>query len=408
MMEGRREMLRRLTAAMLVLALGPWGAAADVFVLRGGGRIEGELLDDESPRKQYHVRLATGGDVVLDAMQVQEHQPVSADEALYQQIRPSFADSAEGQWALAEWCRERGLFDRRDEHLERTIEIDTNHAAARRALGYNNYNGQWARQDDVMEARGMVRYKGRYRTPQEVELMEARAKQDIAEKEWMQKIGRWRSWLTTDKAQVARENLRTVEEPAAIKAFIQGLRDDQRPEIRALFAELLARFTTPEAIKALAVSALEDRNEEVRLTCLDHLERRPNPDAVAYFCSQLKSKDNMIVNRAGAALGTMRDPTSIAPLIEALVTEHKYKITEGSGGGGGSGGTPYSVGFGSGGGGGFNFGSKTKIVTQKKANQTVLDALVAITRQNYSFNEAEWRKWFAMQRQRETIDARRD
>jgi len=38
----------------------------------------------------------------------------------------------------------------------------------------------------------------------------------------------------------------------------------------------------------------------------------------------------------------------------------------------------------------------------------VLDALTAITGQNFGFNQAAWRRWYAAQKKPETIDARRD
>ncbi len=52
-----------------VLAAAP--ASADVFVLRGGGHVEGDLLNpSESSRRQYIVRIAEGSKVTLDAAQV--------------------------------------------------------------------------------------------------------------------------------------------------------------------------------------------------------------------------------------------------------------------------------------------------------------------------------------------------
>ena len=45
---------------------------ADVFVLANGGRIEGELLNPEqSPRRDYQVKTASGGLITLAESQVE-------------------------------------------------------------------------------------------------------------------------------------------------------------------------------------------------------------------------------------------------------------------------------------------------------------------------------------------------
>lgn len=395
------KLLGGLIVAAMFSVGGGEAVRADVFILRNGGRLEGELLNPtEKSRLQYEVRLPEGGTIVVPVDEVEQHTPQRAEEEEYRRIRASYSDTVEGQWELAEWCRQNKLIDQRDVHLQRVIELDPNHAPARRALGYTQIDGRWARREDELRARGLILYKGAYRTEQEIRLLEARREQELAEKDWFQKIGRWRAALGTDRGEAARNSLLTIEDPAATKALVQGLRNDRDPRARMLYAEILSRFGTPEAVKAIAAVALEDAHEEVRLTCLDYLAKKPHPDAVGYFCSQLKSKDNIMVNRAGVALGKLRDPSSIAPLIDALVTSHKYKIT----------GNPnqYNVGFGSGGPSGFGFGNSTRIVTEAKANQAVLDALVAMTRQNFGFNQREWRNWFAMQKKSEQIDARRD
>ena len=78
---------------------------------------------------------------------------------------------------------------------------------------------------------------------------------------------------------------------------------------------------------------------------------------MAYFVSKLSSKksDNPTVNLAGVALREMKDPSSIGPLIDALVTTHKFKV----GSGGGEGSISPTFGNGPGGsGGGLSMGGK--------------------------------------------------
>ncbi len=48
-------------------------ATGEVFVLRSGGRVVGELLNpDEIPRKKFIVKTAAGAQVTLDRSQVKQ------------------------------------------------------------------------------------------------------------------------------------------------------------------------------------------------------------------------------------------------------------------------------------------------------------------------------------------------
>jgi hypothetical protein len=395
-------------AAIVILLVAASAAPADVFVLRGGVRVTGQLLNpDQSPRQQYIVQTADGAKVTLDADQVQQILRPKAEEVEYERIRPTYADTAAAQWELAQWCRTHRLPAQRDVHLRRVIELEPNHVEARHALGYSQVDGQWVTQDEIMIQRGYQRYKGQWKLPQEIELLENKRKQDAAQQEWFQKLKRWRGWLGTDRNDQASENIRTIDDPLAVKALTLALRDDKSPPARLLFIQALAKIDTPEAAQALAIAAVGDPVEEVRLTCLDHLQTKKRPEVVAYFVGKLKDKKNEVINLAGRALGRMKDPSAIGPLIDALVTVHKFKVVKP----GGDNATSASFGSGPGGRGGtgLSTGGGPTILRQEIANQAVLDALVAITGQNFEFNKLAWKHWYAAQKKpADRIDARRD
>jgi hypothetical protein len=401
--------MERCFAVVALLAVLAPGASAEVFVLAGGGRLVGELVNrNESPRQKYVVLVADGATITLDAARVRKILPSRPEEAEYERIRPTYADTAAAQWELAQWCAEHKLKAERVVHLRRVIELDPNHVEARHALGYSRVEGQWATQEDVMLKRGLVRYRGQWKTPQEVELAENRRKLDAAQQEWFQKIRRWRGWLGTDRDQQARENIRGIAEPVAVKALAVGLRDDADPRVRMLLIEALAKIDTTEAARAMAIASIVDPVEEVRLSCLDHLQTKRRPEVISYYVGKLSEKKstNEVVNLAGLALGRMKDPSAIGPLIEALVTIHKFKvekpggdnaITGSFGGGPGRGGT------------GMSAGGRPTYIRQAMNNQAVLDALVALTGKNFNFDKQAWKYWFAGQKKApDAIDARRD
>ncbi len=399
--------MQRFGAAWFVIIC--WLAAAscpaDVFVLRSGGRIDGELLNpDENPRERFVVRIDGGGTVTLQAGQVQQILRARPEEAEYQRLRPSYPDTVEGQWALAEWCLENRLLDQRQQHLQRIIELEPDHGEARRALGYSQFDGQWMTQDEVMADRGYLRYQGRWRTRQEIELLERNRELETAQKEWYVKINRWRDWLATDRAGQARQNLLAIDDPLAARALADRLADAPHPQARILFAEVLAKLGTPEARQALAQAAIDDPVEEVRLSCLDYLKPTNDPTINAFFVGQLKSKDNVIVNRAGIALSYVGNESAIGPLIDALITTHTYRVGSQSGGNMSmsfpTGGTP--------GGGGIAMNQKPKVIRKQIRNQAVLEALVGLSGQNFSYDQRAWQYWHASQRRRVDVDTRRD
>jgi phosphoglycolate phosphatase-like HAD superfamily hydrolase len=389
-----------LVSALGLLAVD--GAVAEVFVLNSDGRVEGELLNpDQNPRETFIVRIAGGATVTLRVDQVRQILRTKPEEAEYQKIRPDYPDTVEGQWALAEWCLENRLLDNRVQHLERIIELDPDHAEARRALGYSQFDGQWMTQEEAMADRGYLRYQGRWRTRQEIEILERNREMEAAQKEWYVKINRWRDWLTTDRAQQARQNLLAIQDPLAVRALAERLTDAPQPPVRILFAEVLSKQNTSEARQALAAAAMDDPVEEVRLSCLDYLEKVEDPAVIAYFVKELKSKDNRLVNRAGIALSYVGNASAVGPLIDALVTTHKFKIvTPGSGGN-------MSTTFSSAG-SGMSMNSKPKLIQQQLRNQAVLEALAKLTGQNFSYDQRAWQYWHSSQRRRVNLDARRD
>ena len=56
-----------------------------------------------------------------------------------------------------------------------------------------------------------------------MELLENKRKQEAAQQEWFQKLKRWRGWLGSDRDQQARDNIRAINDPAAVNALADGL-----------------------------------------------------------------------------------------------------------------------------------------------------------------------------------------
>ena len=392
----------RCAIAFVAVIAGAQWARAELFILANDGQIRGELVNKtEVPRKHYIIRTEQG-EVTLDRAQVVKVVRESPAQVEYEKIRPGYPDTVQGQWELAEWCREHHLSVARKTHLQRVIELDPENAEGRRALGYGRIEGRWVTQDQIMTERGYKQYKGKWMLPQEIELLERDRKTELAQKEWFQKLKRWRGWLDdADKSEQAQAQIAAIDDPFALKAISEGFKNEANDQVRLLYVAALGRMATPGALEFLVHRSLEDPVEEVRLSCLDVLVEHQHPDMTTMFVKGLKHKENVMVNRAALGLARFKDPSSIGPLIDALITTHKHKIVNGSGG--------TSASFSPNGGpGGLSMGSSTRVITEHLPNETVRDALIGLTGANYNYDEKAWKSWFAARKKDQYQGGRRD
>jgi hypothetical protein len=392
----------------LVMATLPTTSHADVFLLTTGGRIEGEWLNrDEQPPREYLVRTPSGIKTSLQVTQVREVIRQSPLDLEYQRRAAAAADTPAGQWELAEWCREQSLFDQRKTHLRRIVELDPQHAPAWRALGYQFLDGQWITRDQFRRDEGYELYKGKWRTPQEIEILEALARTELAQKEWLQKLRRWRNDLNSpERAKLAYESLAEVRDPLVVKPLGELLARERVRRVKSLYADILAAINTPEAVGVLVQRVLYDPDEEVFHYCLNRLVAADPPHLADPFITALKDRNNVTVNRAAAALGRIDDRTAISPLIAALVTTHARVLP------GRASPDATSATFSGDGSSSLAGNQGPQIVISRVRNQPVLDALIRLTGANFDYDQERWRYWHAQERvaqeaSQSAVDARR-
>lgn len=384
-------MIRTILWLPVLLAVAAGAAADDVFVLEHGGRVVGQAVKNPLPPPgMYVIELSDGGRVTLPRAQIKEVRPQRPEEAEYAKIAPGYKITIEDQWALAEWCRQRSLNAERAKHLERILELDPDHEQARAGLGYFKDDGQWTTREEKLTRLGYIRHNGSWMLPQQIQLLEEKEKLSNAQKDWIQKVERWRQWLGTERGRIATESILEIRDPNAVRALAAALKDDQRDQARILYVTALANIGDTASRRVLTLWVMEDPVEEVCLTCLDYLKKANDHEAVEYLVGRLRSKDNREINRAALALGHLEARDAIGPLIDALITTHKFKIPKNPGQIGAS--------FSNTGGGGLSAGGGPTTVTRDVPNRNVLDALVKITGQSYSFDVARWRIWFATQK----------
>lgn len=366
--------------------------SADTFLLQSGGQIEGQWLNrHEQPLLRYDV-LAGQVRLSLPVDQVREVRVASGAQQAYRARAEATPDTAAAQWELAEWCRKNGLSSERQVHLRRVLELNPEHAEARRALGYQFLGGRWVTRADVRRDQGYELYRGKWRTAQEIDILEEHARQELAEKEWLARLTRWRRDLEQrERKAQAMAALTQVRDPAAARPLGVLFAREPWRAMKFTYADLLVAIDTPVAHEVLLERMLADPDDEVFYGCLERLVRLRPPQATSKLVEALRHNDNRRVNRAAIALGKLQDRSAISPLIDALRTTHTQVLTrpraeqataatftsEGT----------Y-----------FKQGDGPKLIVNHVQNQPVLDALAELTGVNFGFDQAAWRYWLAQER----------
>ena len=160
-------------------------ARADAIYLKSGGKLEGEVKQTD----KGVVVTSRFGTVTVPKAEVLRIEKSKTVEQVYKekaaQLKP---DDADGHCQLGRWLDSKSWSDRARVHYERAIQIDPNHEAARKALGYAFCNNAWHTEDKAMQLMGMVKYKGKWTPVGEVKRLALRKARLAAEREFRREL----------------------------------------------------------------------------------------------------------------------------------------------------------------------------------------------------------------------------
>jgi hypothetical protein len=224
--------------------------------------------------------------------------------------------------------------------------------------------------------------------------------------DWTNRIEQLRKWLTgrrQDKAAEAHAELLAINDPAAAEAVVAVLRRENDPNMKRLWMEVASHLNHRAVVDVFVHLSLTDPDEDIRHQSLEYLIQSGRPGLATPYIRALTNKDNEIINRAGAALGQIGDRDAIGPLIEALISKHRIKLSDANP-------DQHAYTF-SKDGSAFNFGGSSgpQVVTQALRNRSVLDALITMSGgTSFDFDQQQWRGWHAAQAKAAAVDIRRD
>lgn len=252
-----------------------------------------------------------------------------------------------------------------------------------------------------MEALGYHRYRGSWRTQQEIDLdkqAEAVTKSRVVARQRLQRLRR-----ELDKPEAGKhiaDEIRQTNDPFAVMALIAAINTDPVPRVRLLYVEALGNIVSTDAIGALLSLVLNHADSEVRWSAIEQLNDKDSMQVVPALVAALQGPDNQRINRAAVALKTLGDESTVQPLINVLITQSVVSSGAASGG-------KTSVTF-SPTGGGLALGSNQKQKIISSQNTQVLEALTTLTGVNYGWDQTRWQLWFLNQGVSSTVDIRRD
>lgn len=398
-----------LLAAWVLFALP--AALADVIHLKNGGVVEGDIL--ERTETTYRVRTSVGT-VSLPVDAVERIEPRESPLVEYARRKAQAADTPADQTALAEWCESVGLGAERRRHLQRAIELDPDYEPARLALGFVRIGGLWVdgrapEKPSPASAPASAPAASRPADSEEDARLVAAVQSD-----WFRRIRAIRSNLLEGSSErllaEGRRRILEIRDPLAILPLTRVLSTGPRAA-REVLVEALAQFPQDEATLNLAVLALLDDDEGVRRRALTELLRRQDPRVIPQFREALYTNSDKLIRRAAIALGTLQAAAAIPDLIDVLTAQRRRIVevpvyiasyersfdTISSISLGGLTSVRYRPSIGV----VFNpsvFADTALAERDVTVFRTeVLEALKAITGQNFGFDAAAWRRWYEEQ-----------
>jgi len=152
-------------AVISLLALSPSLAHADSVFLKGGGQINGEVVEQRADA----VVLEVGpGRITLPMRSVARVVSNTTDLGLYHTRAAALAARDVAGWlSLAAWAHNRELATQAREAYERVLAVDPLNADAHLALGHVRMGDRWLSAADANRARGLVEFEGTWMSPDE-------------------------------------------------------------------------------------------------------------------------------------------------------------------------------------------------------------------------------------------------
>jgi hypothetical protein len=314
----------------LVAVVGLSGTARpDVIILRGGGEIQGKVINDPKKPDTVQVMLLKGKNpLTFQKKQILEVIPKASPLDTYLVKRTQLEPTAKSEYELGQWCESNQLNDLAKLHYEAALGFDNEMEAAHKKLAHVFHDGHWLSQDEVKAVQGLVKYKGKWVTEEERTQRDENAQVSASQMSWLRRIKLLRQALqsgTTDRQREAENELMQITDPEAVAPLVKVLGKDE-PQGRMFLAHALGGIAGKESAKALVNMLLMEPENEVRHSILERLKQKDEPGIIPQLVKALRSDNVKVINRAAWALGNLQAVGAVPSLVGALVSTEERMV----------------------------------------------------------------------------------
>lgn len=316
--EASRARIGRWGVGALVAAIaaGSGMAAADVVTTTDGLVLDGRVETD--PVGRVTVTTAAGS-VRLEKNRVASMVPGDGPETRHASaLRALAPDDVDGRFRLALRADAEGAPSVARLAYASVLALDPEHAAARRALGFEREGGAWVTQAEARRARGLVLFDGAWMLPVEADASartttaaRIEADRDLA--------GTLRTVAGDDSVLASAARLRWERAAVPVRAATAiALLRDRSPSVRRVACAELGLAADETALRPLVDSALVDPDPTVRREAVLAAASFGNDDTAIPFVKALHSKHLGLVANAARALATMEDRRGLVYLVKRI------------------------------------------------------------------------------------------
>ena len=151
--------------AMAVCALSLFSAPAwtDEVTTTDGRKLVGSIASETGD--ELTVLTYKDGPIRVPLSDVKARK---AGKTLYDEFdgkKGEFEDTADGHLKLGNWCRDKGLTWQARIEWRKTVELDPENEAARKALGDKKVKDSWTTYEDQQKAKGLEFFEGKWLPP---------------------------------------------------------------------------------------------------------------------------------------------------------------------------------------------------------------------------------------------------
>jgi hypothetical protein len=215
-------------------------------------------IDPDFAPSHWHAGFVQLGD---EWLAVEEAERRTAEKGFvdeYRSLRDRHAGTAEGQVALAQWCRKKRLFELEKLHWRQVLQLTPNHQEARRRAGVREHGGLLLTDEQIRADRDLVE------------------RREKALAVWKPRVHRWGKALehgdATQRA-AALDELRTVTDPIVIPLLEQSL-SNLDAEVALAVVATIAEMQGQAAADSLLRHAVLSEEDDVRRAAAGALSNR--------------------------------------------------------------------------------------------------------------------------------------